>query len=106
MAGQNAARTSWLSLLGLPVALLASFALASWAGSLAGVEPGGWAPVWLAVLLFVMVAVLFGAAVAVTYRFCRKAAAAGVPRAMLPAWIALAVGVLVVVQNVAGYFFA
>lgn len=53
-----------------------------------------------------MVAVLFGAAAMLTYRFCRQAAAAGVPRAMVPAWIAMAAGGLVVLQNMVGYFFA
>ena len=105
MAGRSAARLSWLSLFGLPVALVGSFVVGSWAGSLAGVGPDDRAPVWLAVVLTAMVAVIFGAAAAVTYRFCRQAAAAGAPRAMIPAWVAIAVGVLVILQNLIAFLF-
>ncbi|MGB7962104.1 MAG: hypothetical protein WCF12_03965 [Propionicimonas sp.] len=95
-----------MSLLGLPVAMLGSFVVGISAGSLAGVGEGTRAPWWLAVVLIAMVAVLFGTAAAFTYRFCRQAAAAGVPNAMLPAWIAMAVAGLVVLQNLAAYLFA
>ncbi|MBK8459173.1 MAG: hypothetical protein IPL43_02270 [Micropruina sp.] len=106
MAGEQVARNSWLSLIGLPVAMLGSFLVGSFAGSLAGVGSDGRAPWWLAVILIAMVVVLFGAAALVTYRFCRQAEAAGVPSAMVPAWIAIAVGGLVVLQNLVGYLFA
>ena len=101
MASQSAARNSWLSLLGLPVAMIGSFVVGISAASWAGVGEDTRAPAWLAVVLIAVVAVLFGAAALVTYRFCRQAAAAGVPRAMLPAWIAMAVGGLAVLQNLA-----
>ncbi len=106
MASQSAARNSWLSLLGLPVAMIGSFVVGISAASWAGVGEDTRAPAWLAVVLIAVVAVLFGAAALVTYRFCRQAAAAGVPRAMLPAWIAMAVGGLAVLQNLAAYLFA
>ena len=106
MAGRSAARLSWMSLVGLPVAMLGSLVVGSWAGSLAGVGPDDRAPVWLAVVLTAMVAVMFAAAAAVTYRFCRQAAEAGEPRAMVPVWVAIAVGLLVIFQNLAAFLFA
>ena len=106
MTARSAARRSWFSLLGLPVAMLGSIVVGTWAGSLAGVGPDARAPVWLALVLVAMVAVLFGVAAALTYRFCRQAAAAGAPRAMLPVWVAIAVGGLVILQNLVAYLFA
>jgi hypothetical protein len=83
--------------------MLGSVVVGTWAGSLAGIGPNARAPVWLAVVLVAMVAVLFGVAAALTYRFSREAAAAGAPRAMAPVWISIAVGVLVILQNLAAY---
>ncbi|HSO68989.1 MAG TPA: hypothetical protein VLQ67_05055 [Arachnia sp.] len=95
-----------MSLIGLPVAMLVSFLLGSSASSWAGVGEGDRAPLWLAVILIAVVAVLFGAVAVVTYRFSSQAKAAGAPRAMVPAWIAIAVAALLVLQNMAAYFFA
>ncbi|MHA6508198.1 hypothetical protein [Tessaracoccus sp. Y1736] len=106
MTGERAVRNSWLSLIGLPVALVVSFLLGSLAGSWAGFGEGDRAPWWLAVILIAVVAVIFGAVAVVTYRFSRQAKTAGAPRAMLPAWIAIAVGALLVLQNLAAYFVA
>ncbi|HSK34722.1 MAG TPA: hypothetical protein VK903_14675 [Propionicimonas sp.] len=105
MAAQSAVRRSWLSLLGLPVAMLGTVVVGTWAGSLAGVGHDARAPAWLAVGLVAMMAALFGVAAALTYRFCREAAAAGAPRAMTPVWIVIAVGVLVILQNLVAYLF-
>ena len=106
MDTRTAVRNVWLSLLGIPVAWLASFLLGSSIASAAGLPPDAKAPLGLAMIIVGMVGALYGAAAAVAFVLGRRAERAGVPRAMLPAWIVLGFGVLTVAQNLVAYFFA
>lgn len=106
MDAKQELRNAWLSLLGIPVAMVATFLIGSFAFALVGAGDTGKAPLWLALVLFVLVAVLFALPVGIAFLFGMRAAEAGAKRPMLPAWIAAAVGVLVVVQNVAAYIFS
>lgn len=106
MVAQHEMRKAWLSLLGIPVALVLSFLVGNLAGALAGMGDDTRAPVWLALLLFVVIAILFAIPVGLAFVFGSRAAEAGAHRAMLPGWIAAVLGVVVVAQNVAAYFVA
>ena len=102
----RAARHAWLSLIGLPVAGIAGFLVGEPLASAAGLGEQERAPLWLAVIMVAMLAVLYAAAWGVSFVLCRRAARLGVPRAMLPAWIVGGLGALSVLQSLAAYLFS
>lgn len=106
MDADRARTLNWLSLLGIPIAWVASFLVGTLGGSLAGLDSGSRAPMWFAILVVVAIAILFGIAALVAHWAGRRAETAGVPHAMLPTWIVIGMGILTVVQNLAAYFFA
>lgn len=93
-------RKAWLTLAGLPVGLLLAFLGGTLLSLVIGVPEGGRLPDWGIAAMIGLLIVLFGAPAIAAFVFGRQASASGERGAYLPAWIVLAVGVLVVAQNV------
>ena len=106
MDSARAARRAWLSLLGIPVAFVATFLIGEPLAAATGLPEQERAPLWLVVVMMLMVFVLFGVAVGVSLRLCSTARSLGVRHAMVPAWIVSAAALLTVLQSAVGYLFS
>lgn len=97
-------RNAWLSLLGIPVAILVAFVVGSALMASTGTPEGELLPRGSALVVFLVLLVLLVIPVFLAFRFGRAAAAQGEPKAMLPGWVGLAIAALAVLQNSAVFF--
>lgn len=98
-------RNAWLSLLGIPVAVIVAFVVGSALMASTGTPEGELLPRGSAFVVFVVLLVLLAIPVFLAFRFGRAAAAQGEPRAkaMVPGWVGLAITVLALLQNSAAF---
>lgn len=96
-------RSAWLSLLGIPVAVIVAFVVGSALMASTGTADGELLPRGSALVVFVVLLVLLAIPVFLAFRFGRAAAAQGEPKAMLPGWVGLAIAVLGLLQNSAAF---
>ena len=97
-------RNAWLSLLGIPVAVIVAYVVGSALMASTGTPEGELLPRGSGLVVLAVLLVLLALPVFLAFRFGRAAAAQGEPKAMLPAWIGLAIAALALLQNSVSFF--
>lgn len=106
MDAQTNKRNAWISLLGLPIALIAVTIIGYGLGAALGYGDGELFSAPWAALMMVVIVVFFAVPTALAFRFGRRARKLGDASAMVPAWIALGLSAVFLAQNLLAFFFS